>query len=126
MTPTEQPIPYRPDLEAEFARALERFAAHTHEINTSKGFCTGTPSNVEIIAQIMLVVTELAEAVEGIRKDLPDDKLPHRRMVEVELSDALIRILNIGQWCGYDVAGAAIDKTRFNQTRAFRHGGKAL
>lgn len=43
---------------------------------------------------LMLVITELAEAVEGIRKNLMDDKLPHRKMEEVEMADALIRILD--------------------------------
>lgn len=43
---------------------------------------------------LMLVVTELAEATEGLRKNLMDDHLPYRKMIEVELSDALIRILD--------------------------------
>lgn len=43
----------------------------------------------------MLVVTELAEAAEGARKDLMDDHLPHHRMFEVELADALIRLLDM-------------------------------
>lgn len=44
---------------------------------------------------IMLVVSELAEAMEGHRKELMDDKLPHRPMAEVEIADALIRVLDI-------------------------------
>lgn len=129
MTPTEQPSIIPPDqlaMEDLFAGATRAFAAHTSDINRSKGFCCDEPTTVKIIAQLMLVVTELAEAVEGLRKDLPDDKLPHRKMVEVEMADALIRILNISQWCGYDVAGAAIEKSRFNEARPFRHGGKTL
>lgn len=133
MTPTEQPIlpPIGADqrryMESQLTDALCRFAAYTAEINTSKGFCTSPPANTtEIIAQIMLVVTELSEAVEGLRKDLMDDKVPSRRMVEVELADALIRLLNISQWCGYDIAGAAIEKSRYNETRPYRHGNKAL
>lgn len=43
---------------------------------------------------LMLVVTELAEAVEGIRKNLMDDKLPHRTMEEVEMADAYIRLMD--------------------------------
>jgi hypothetical protein len=43
---------------------------------------------------LQLVNTEIAEATEGERKNLMDDKLPHRRMGEVELADALIRILD--------------------------------
>lgn len=129
MTPTEQPtiIPQAQiDMESQFAAALGAFAAHTSAINQAKGFCTGPATNIEIIAQIMLVVTELAEAVEGLRKDLMDDKVPTRKMVEVELADSVIRVLNIGQWCGYDIAGAAVEKSRYNETRAYRHDGKTL
>lgn len=46
---------------------------------------------------LMLMVSEVAEAMEGERKNLMDDKLPHRKMAEVELADVLIRI--------YDFAG---------------------
>lgn len=46
---------------------------------------------------LMLVVTELAEAVEGIRKNLKDDKILHRSMEEVEMADAFIRLLD---YCG--------------------------
>ena len=41
---------------------------------------------------LMLIVSEVAEAMEGIRKGLKDDHLPDREMVEVELADAVIRI----------------------------------
>lgn len=44
--------------------------------------------------KLMLIVTEIAEATEGLRKNLMDDKLPHRKMVEVEMADALIRTLD--------------------------------
>lgn len=43
---------------------------------------------------IMLFVTELAEATEGVRKSLKDDKLPLRLMEEVEMSDVVIRALD--------------------------------
>lgn len=42
----------------------------------------------------ILIVTELAEAIEGTRKNLMDDKLKHRFMPEVEMADAAIRILD--------------------------------
>ncbi|RWD47465.1 hypothetical protein [Mesorhizobium sp.] len=41
---------------------------------------------------IMLVISEIAEAMEGERKGIKDDKLPHRPMAEVELVDAIIRL----------------------------------
>lgn len=49
---------------------------------------------------LQLVSTEIAEATEGERKNLMDDHLPHRRMGEVELADALIRMLDLGGHLG--------------------------
>lgn len=73
--------------------------------------------NLWIASKLMLVVTEVSEAMEGHRKDLPDDKLPHRRMLEIELADALIRILDLSGGLGFDIAGAVIEKLAFNQQR---------
>ena len=67
---------------------------------------------------LMLIVTEIAEATEGERKDLMDDKLPHRKMAEVELVDALIRIFDYAGGFGYDLGGAFAEKMEFNRTRA--------
>ena len=67
---------------------------------------------------LMLIVSELAEAMEGERKGLMDDKLPHRRMAEVELADALIRIFDYAEAFGYDLEGAYQDKRAFNAQRA--------
>jgi hypothetical protein len=49
-----------------------------------------------IFQKIQMASTEMAEATEGARKNLMDDKLPHRKMEEVELADALIRVLEVG------------------------------
>lgn len=54
-----------------------------------------------VFQSLQLVSTEIAEATEGERKNLMDDKLPHRRMGEVELADALIRILDLGGRYGW-------------------------
>lgn len=50
---------------------------------------------------LQLVNTEVAEATEGDRKDLMDDHLPHRKMVEVELADAYIRLLDLAGRYGW-------------------------
>lgn len=66
---------------------------------------------------IALMHSELSEALEAHRKDLMDDKLPHRRGIEVELADCLIRIFDTGAALGLDLAGALVEKNRFNQAR---------
>lgn len=66
---------------------------------------------------LMLIVSEIAEAMEGERKDLMDDHLPNRKMVEVELADALIRIFDYAGGFGYDIGGALVEKMQYNETR---------
>jgi NTP pyrophosphatase (non-canonical NTP hydrolase) len=66
---------------------------------------------------LMLVVSEVAEAMEGERKELMDDKLPHRKMAEVELADVLIRVFDYCGAFGYDLSGAFREKMAFNRVR---------
>lgn len=66
---------------------------------------------------LMLMVSEIAEAMEGERKGLQDDKLPHRPMAEVELVDCIIRILDYAGAHGYDLAGAFWEKMAYNRQR---------
>ena len=68
--------------------------------------------------KLMLVVTELAEAKEGHRKNKKDDHLPHRPMIEVELADALIRICDLAGALNLDLGGAIAEKLAYNALRA--------
>jgi NTP pyrophosphatase (non-canonical NTP hydrolase) len=72
----------------------------------------------EVGTCLMLIVSEIAEAMEGDRKGLMDDHLPNRPMLEVELADAIIRILDLAGREGLDVSGAIHDKLIYNQNRA--------
>lgn len=66
---------------------------------------------------LMLIVSEVAEAMEGERKDLMDTHLPHRKMAEVELADVLIRVFDYAGAFGYDLSGAVADKLAYNKNR---------
>lgn len=66
---------------------------------------------------LMLIVSEVAEGMEGHRKSLMDDKLPHREMLEVELADAVIRIFDLAGSRGYDLGAAISEKIAFNLER---------
>lgn len=68
--------------------------------------------------KLMLIVSELSEAMEGDRKDCPDDKLPHRPMREVELADAVIRIFDLAGGFSLDLPGAIAEKLAYNAKRA--------
>lgn len=68
--------------------------------------------------KLALVHSEVSEALEAYRKDLPDDHLPDRLGIEVELADAVIRIMGLASHLSLDVAGAIIEKAAYNDTRA--------
>lgn len=71
---------------------------------------------------VMLVVTELAEAVEADRKKAKDDHIPEMEGRAVELADALVRILHIASKYQLPLADAFIAKQQFNLTRPPKHG----
>lgn len=78
---------------------------------------TGKPIERNFGEVIALMHSELSEALEAWRKSLMDDKLPHRRGMEVEFTDCVIRILDTCAAHGFDLPGALIEKNRFNAIR---------
>lgn len=98
---------------------LNDYAAECHENNIKwwEDIDTGAPLKRNKGELLMLIVSEIAECMEGERKDLMDDKLPHRKMAEVELVDALIRIFDYAGAHGYDLQGAYEEKTAYNKVR---------
>lgn len=86
-----------------------------------------------LVAQkLCLSHSEISEAMEGHRKGLMDDKLPHRPMIEVELADAVIRICDLAGALRLDLGGAIAEKMAFNAQRPdhkpenrAKEGGKA-
>lgn len=79
---------------------------------------TGAPLERNKGEMLMLVVTEVAEAMEGSRKNLMDDHLPTRSMLEVELADAVIRIMDFAGGFGLDIGGAMKEKLAYNAVRS--------
>lgn len=67
---------------------------------------------------LFLMVSEICEAGEGERKGLRDDHLPHRKAVEVELADVLIRLFDYAGAYGLDLDGAVAEKRAYNLHRA--------
>jgi len=89
--------------------------------NLDKGFWEKPREFGTIIA---LIHSELSEALEGDRKDLMDSHIPHRKNVEVELADAVIRIMDYAGAMNMDLGGAIEDKLAYNRTRPYKHGKK--
>lgn len=67
--------------------------------------------------KLCLIHSEISEAMEGYRKDLMDDKLPNRKMIECELADAMIRIFDLAGKLNLDIGGAVMEKSAYNMRR---------
>ena len=102
-----------------FARQLNELARACREANNKwwHDSKTGLPIERNKGELLMLMVSEISEAMEGERKSLQDDKLPRRPMAEVELADAIIRIMDYAGEYGYDIGGALVEKMAYNAVR---------
>lgn len=98
---------------------LNDYANEVHEANAKWWISLkdGLPLERNVGELLMLVTSELAEAMEGHRKNLQDDKLPHRKMFEVELADVVIRVFDICAGFSLDLEGAYKEKMAYNAIR---------
>jgi len=71
----------------------------------------------EVGTMLALIHSEVSESLEGFRKDINDDHLPNRKMAEVELADAVIRIFDLAGSQGFDLGGALKEKLVYNMNR---------
>lgn len=99
---------------------LNLLAERVHEANRNWwiDLASGEPVRRNVGELLMLATSELAEALEGHRKNLMDDKLTHRKMFEVEIADCIIRLLDIGGGLKLDLGGAFEEKLAYNAQRA--------
>lgn len=118
-------------------------ARDIHRANCNKGFYE--EPNKQFGTMLMLIVSELAEALEADRKEnhcemslealdrlarqdnlsfSADFKLAVKDTMEDELADALIRILDTAGYYKIDLDRHVALKLRFNALREKRHGKK--
>lgn len=112
---------------------LNQLATEIHENAVNHGWWDYPPRerSIEIPTKLMLVVTELSEAMEelrngsidGIRLNY-DSEHGKPEGFGIELADAVIRILDLASALGIDMDLAIRMKHEYNKTRPYRHGGK--
>jgi NTP pyrophosphatase (non-canonical NTP hydrolase) len=99
-------------------RAIDLLCESIHRKNEAAGWWNEADNPLVVPTKIALVMTELAEAVEGHRKGLKDDKLPQYDMIAVELADVLIRVFDLAGFLKIPLGTIIADKEAFNASRA--------
>lgn len=103
-----------------FMKAFRALQAEVHANAVEKGFWEDGRSDGECIA---LGHSEFSEALEALRRgNPPDDKVPEFSGAEAELADVVIRVMDMAEARGWDVAGAVVAKAEYNKTRGYKHG----
>ena len=103
---------------------LNNLAAAINDNARAHGFWDADRNFGEML---MLVTSELAEALEEHRAGRPNvyclpEKPDKPEGVAVELADALIRILDTMHSLGVDIDAVVADKMAYNASRPFKHG----
>ena len=120
----------------EQSKNINTLATICHNISVESGWWHDINGNRLVRNKgelLMLIVTEIAETMEGVRKGIMDDHLTHRKMEEVELADAMIRLLDYAGAYNLDIGGALIEKLIYNTNRSdhkienrMKPGGKKI
>lgn len=101
-----------------------------HEDNRLKGFweeralvssnpVTNRMSKSECIS---LIMSELGEAQEAIRKPGNSEHIPEFTNLEEEIADAVIRLMDFSFGYSLRLEEAIYAKIEFNKTRPYKHG----
>ena len=101
---------------------FDNLAINLHEVAVEKGFWPEDVDDIFIAKQCMMIVSEVTEVMEAIRKDKGEEEITK------EFADILIRTLDL--YAGAVEAGytklsldqALREKIDFNKTRPEKHG----
>lgn len=116
--------------------ALRKKAKNTASLKDSMSEEAAAALRNYYIAKLALITTEVTEAIEEIRHNHaitetyylntePEDN-PKPEGVPSELADVVIRCLSLAGEIGLDLGAIIVEKLAYNETRAQKHGGKAI
>lgn len=108
-------------------KTLAEWQEEVHALARQKGWYAG-PERTRL-ENHMLIVSEIAEATEAVRRGEPlfyktPEGKPEGEMAE--LADAVIRVMDYFECMGWSLEDAIREKHTYNKTRPYRHGGKLL
>jgi NTP pyrophosphatase (non-canonical NTP hydrolase) len=89
-----------------------------HKLAVQKGWWETHREVPELLA---LIHSEISEALEAHRNKIPEGK---KGWLGEELADAVIRIFDMAEYYGIDIAQEVKKKHLKNTMRPYRHGGK--
>jgi NTP pyrophosphatase (non-canonical NTP hydrolase) len=105
-----------------YDNVFDNLAINLHEVAVEKGFWPEEVDDIFIAKQCMMIVSEVTEVMEAIRKDKGEEEITK------EFADIIIRTLDL--YAGAVEAGytrlsldqALREKVDFNKTRPEKHG----
>lgn len=105
-------------------KTLQELAEEIRSVNRANGWNVTTPEDWEgspykVPAVLMLIATEVAEAMEAFRHNNIEN-------FREEMADTLIRVLDCVAAFDPDFDKTVCDKIDKNRGRGYRHGGKRV
>ena len=105
-----------------FIKQWKHIATVVHNVAKSKGWWSGNRNDGELL---MLIVSELSEALEGLRhNNPPSEHIKEFSAAEEELADVVIRVMDMAKARNWRVGEAIMAKIQFNSGREYMHDGK--
>jgi hypothetical protein len=115
-------------------RTIGEYMNEAHATAVSKGWWDSVPGQPDrnFPEQLMLMVSELSEALEEYRNHNLDPEMfiyfgnkGKPEGIAVEFADAFIRMFDTAKKYGMPLVEALEAKLKYNESRPHRHGGKA-
>ncbi len=110
--------------EEELSRLVEIAKSNALISEEDRDYLNGAIKSLVSSTKQMLVITEIAEYVEGLRSTTPDKDCAELGFSneEVEVADAIIRLLDLAAHRKYRIGDAIMAKMSKNCGRPYQHG----